>query len=382
LLPGPLLNYSVVGNTLVPHFLGEHDHPWLRVLLEEHERFVGQPQRALDARLQEPLPCESPPTKRKQAVHVLSWLRPSPRKTAVVPARAREMVFAEAARTATAAAAVLSSVAASLGVSAGDLQDSLFADLPGERLVAAPPSPLSPAELALRTNLAIARALLFRATAVTIEADGNARTLVRHSKLRGLICTVAGRTCRADFVLELSGPFALFRHTRLYGHALGELVPLLAWCRRFRLRAECVVEGRRLTLALGTGDPIFPADEPRRYDSRLEERFARDFRRVAPDWDVLREPEPVPVGDALIFPDFALHHRRDAGRRWLLEIVGFWTADYLARKLLQYRSAHLSNLILCIDEDRSCTAGDLPAGALVVRFRRRVDAAAVLRLLG
>jgi predicted nuclease of restriction endonuclease-like RecB superfamily len=58
------------------------------------------------------------------------------------------MVFAEAARTAAAAAAVLSSVAASLGVSAGDLQDSLFADLPGERLVTAPPGPLSPAELA------------------------------------------------------------------------------------------------------------------------------------------------------------------------------------------------------------------------------------------
>jgi hypothetical protein len=292
------------------------------------------------------------------------------------------MVFAEAARTSAAADAVLSSVAASLGVSAGDLQDSLFADLPGERVVAVPPRPLEPVELALRTNLAIVQALLFRATSVTIEADGNARALVRHSKLRGLICTVAGRAGPAASVLELSGPFALFRHTRLYGHALGELVPLLAWCRRFRLRAECVVEGRRLTLALGTGDPIFPASEPRRYDSRLEERFARDFRRVAPDWDVLREPEPVPAGDALIFPDFALHHRRDAGRRWLLEIVGFWTADYLARKLLQYRSARLSNLILCIDEDRNCTTGELPAGALVVRFRRRVDAAAVLRLVG
>jgi predicted nuclease of restriction endonuclease-like RecB superfamily len=135
-------------------------------------------------------------------------------------------------------------------------------------------------------------------------------------------------------------------------------------------------------VVLASGDPIFPAAEPRLYDSRLEERFARDFRRVAPDWDVVREPEPVPAGDALIFPDFALYHRRDAERRWLLEIVGFWTADYLARKLLQYRTAHLSNLILCIDEHRNCAAGDLPAGALVVRFRRRVDAAAVLRLVG
>ncbi len=382
MLPEPLLNYSVVGNTLVPHFLGDHDHPWLRMILEEHDRFVGRPQREFEARLREPLPCESPSRKRKQAVYILTRLRPSHRKAAVPPRRARALVFGEAARTPAGADAVLSTVAASLGVSVEELQDSLFADLPGDRLVAAPAKPLSPAELALRTNLALAQALLFHAASVRIEADGNTRVLVRHSKLRGLICSVGERSGTGDAVLELSGPFALFRHTRLYGRALGELVPLLAWCRRFRLHAECVFQGRRLGLPLGTGDPIFPADEPRRYDSHLEERFAREFRRLSPEWDVLREPEPVTVGGTLIFPDFALHHRHDAARRWLVEIVGFWTPDYVARKLALYRSARLSNLILCIDEDRNCAAEDLPAGALVVRFRRRVDAAAVLRLVG
>jgi len=173
----------------------------------------------------------------------------------------------------------------------------------------------------------------------------------------------------------------LFRHTRLYGRALGELVPLLAWCPRFRLRAECVVQGRRLSLQLGTGDPIFPASAPRRYDSGLEERFAREFRRLAPAWDVIREPEPIAAGDTLVFPDFALRHRSAPGRKWLLEIVGFWTPDYVARKLALYRAAHLSNLILCIDESRNCAEADLPPEALVVWFRRRVDAAAVLRMV-
>src|SRR6266542_4404905 len=94
------------------------------------------------------------------------------------------------------------------------------------------------------------------------------------------------------------------------------------------------------------------------------------------------EPEPVSAAGTLIFPDFALHHRHAAARRWLLEIVGFWTPEYVARKLALYRAARLSSLILCIDEDRNCAAEDLPSGALVVRFRRRVDAAAVLRLVG
>jgi predicted nuclease of restriction endonuclease-like RecB superfamily len=61
--------------------------------------------------------------------------------------------------------------------------------------------------------------------------------------------------------------------------------------------------------------------------------------------------------------------------------VGFWTADYVARKLALYRGAHLSNLILCIDEDRNCAEADLPPEALVVWFRRQVDAAAVLRMV-
>jgi len=381
LLSADLLSYSVAGTLAVPHFLGEHDHPWLRVLLEEHERFIGRPQRELEARLRDPLPCESPPRKLKLAIQVLGRLRLRERKSAVPPRRARAHVFGEAARTSAPPETILSTVATSLGVSLEELQDSLFGDLPGERLVAAPAQPLSAVELALRCNLMVVQGMLFRATVVRIEVEGNTRVLVRHAKWRGLICAVAERCGSASATVEISGPFALFRNTGLYGRALGELVPLLAWCPRFRLRAECVLHERRLTLQLGTGDPIFPSSAPRRYDSLVEERFAREFRRLAPVWDVTREPAPIAAGGALIFPDFALRHRSVPSREWLLEIVGFWTPDYVARKLALYRSARLPNLILCIDEDRNCAEADLPSGARVVRYRRRVDTAAVLHVI-
>lgn len=383
MLPDHLLSYSVSGALVVPHFLGEHDHPWLRVLLEEHERFIGRPQRELEARLREPLPCESPPNKLRLAIQVLARLRRDRRNTAVVPSRrARALVFVEAARATTPPHIVLSTIAASLGVTPGDLRDSLFADLPGERLVGALGQPVSAVELALRSNLALVQALLCHATTVKIDVEGHTRVVVRHAKWRGLICTVAERSETSGASFEISGPFALFRNTRLYGRALGELVPLLAWCARFRLRAQCLFDGRHRTLELATGDPIFPGIAPNQYDSCVEERFAREFRRLAPEWDVLREPEPIPVDGTLIFPDFALQHRSNPARRWLLEIVGFWTADYVARKLALYRSACLSNLILCVDDSRNCAEADLPPGALVVRFRRRVDAAAVLRVVG
>jgi len=259
LLPDRLVSYSVARSLVVPHFLGAHDHPWLRSLLEEHERFVGRAQRDLDARLREPLPCESPPEKLKLAIQVLARLRSGHRNAEVVPpTRARALVFVEAARALAAPPTILSRVAASLGVTVADLRDSLFADLPGEQLVSAPGQPLSAAELALRSNLALVQRLLFHATALRIDVEGNARVLVRHAKWRGLICTVTERSGQGGASLEISGPFALFRNTRLYGHALGELIPLLAWCPRFRLQAECVLDGRGLTLELATGDPIFP----------------------------------------------------------------------------------------------------------------------------
>jgi hypothetical protein len=206
-----------------------------------------------------------------------------------------------------------------------------------------------------------------------------AYAIARQHLIMPITCDV-GRKER-DAVLDLSGPFSLFRRTLLYGRALGALVPLLAWCQRFRLRADCVVHERPVVLRLATGDPIFPATEPRLYDSKIEERFARDFRRAARDWEIIREPEPVAAGSVLLFPDFVLQHRVNAGKRWLLEIVGFWTPEYLARKLALYREAGLPNLILCIDEERQCSDGDLPAGARVLRFRRHVAVAEVLRLL-
>ena len=378
---GAPLSYKVVGSAVVPGFLGDQDWPWLRDLLDERERFVGRPQRALEARLRAPLPREGPPGKKRMALHVLAGLGRSERDAAVPPRQARRLVFGEAARAPGPRPLVLARVASALNVPPLALDAALFADLPGERLVAELPHGLSPAKLALRANLGLAQGLLFRAALVTIEAEGNARTLVRHAKLGGLICTVTGRAPGGDIRLDVSGPFAVFRHTLLYGRALGRLVPLLAWCRRFRLRATCVLDGEPLDLQLGTGDPIFPADEPRLYDSRIEARFAREFRRLAPDWDVLREPEPVAAGASLVFPDFALQHRYDPSRRWLVEIVGFWTPEYLSRKLALYRAAHLANLILCIDENRACGEGDLPDGALVLRFRRHVDAAAVRQLV-
>jgi predicted nuclease of restriction endonuclease-like RecB superfamily len=218
---------------------------------------------------------------------------------------------------------------------------------------------------------------------VTVTIAGNARDIVRYAKLRGLLCVA--RTAPAEVpcgaTLEISGPLALFHRTRVYGSALASLVPRLSWCDHFELSAECLLAGETRALRVRSGDPIFPAERPQRFDSALERRFARDFARAAPDWELIREPAAVQVGHRLIFPDFGLVHRRDPMRQALLEIVGFWSPAYRAEKLEHLREAHIDSLILCIDEKHAFTADEMPAGARVVRYRRRIRAEAVLELL-
>ena len=359
-------------------FLGPQDEPWLRVLLGELARFEGRRRRELAERLAEPLPCETPFFKRRAATRVLLRLWRRERVAAVSPVAARERLFLGAAASDATRADVVAATAEGLGVAADALMESLFADLPGERVVRAPAPPPSTTETVLRTNLAVVQAALMRASTIELAIEGGVRPIVRLAKLRGLLCTVVEPAAGAPR-LQISGPFSLFRHTLLYGRALAELVPHLAWCARFELRAACALRGRIVDVTVDSGAPIFPAAAPAAFDSKLEERFARDVARLAPDWDVVREPEAVRAGATLIFPDFLLRHRIHPERRVLVEVAGFWTPDYLTAKLARLREAALPPFILCVDEERACALGELPESLSVVGFRRRVDAAAVLR---
>jgi hypothetical protein len=369
---------------LVPRYLTAADYPWLRLLIDEHDRYVGRRRAELDERLRQPLgmPCDS--GKLRAAMRVLERQWCATAECAVPPRRLRAALFRASAREASREAA-LAVVARELGLPVGEIHETLFADLPTERRVRAPAETPAVVEVALRANLAIVRRLLERTAWLRITVRGEARALVRQAKQRGLLCQVCGRADSDGADLEISGPLAIFHRTTLYGRALGSLVPRLAWCRSFKLRALCHTGGpcddEPKLLLVQTGDPIFPANEPRHFDSRLEERFARDFGRAAPEWELVREPEPIDAQGALLFPDFELRHRHHPDRRWLLEIAGFWTPEYLARKLELLGRARLDRFILCIDDERACGDSELPPGAAIVRYRRRVDPARVLAIV-
>jgi predicted nuclease of restriction endonuclease-like RecB superfamily len=366
---------------IVPRYLTEQDHVWLAALLDEFERHIGRRRQELRERLSEPLATSAPASWVRLAARVLEREYGDATRAAVSPVKVRRAAFGAAAgapdrRTA------LETAGASLGLSPEGVLPALFADLPSERILTPPSSPFGPAELALRTNHSMIASLLKKASHVRITAEGEVRALVRAAKVRGLLCTAAPAADGRLVTLDISGPYALFRHTLVYGRALASLVPRAARCPRFELIATCILDqGRkRGELVVRSGDPVVPAAALAAFDSKVEQRFAREFARAAPDWDVIREPEAVPTKDGFLFPDFLLRHRR-WGSEYLLEIMGFWTEEYVEQKLAKLRAANLDRFILCIDENRNCSDGKLPPRANVIRYRRSVPVTEVLRIV-
>jgi predicted nuclease of restriction endonuclease-like RecB superfamily len=373
LLPDKLIPVRAQEGRLLPAFLGADDVPWLGVLIDEVGRFCGKPARELAARLREPLPCRAPAAKVRAAAHLaMSLWRPLVRSP-VWPPKARAALFETAAQMwGEPRGVIVETVARDVSATIVALEQSLFADLPGERSVCAPATAPRPLELAVLTNELIAKSLIARATRVCVEIDGAIAPVVREAKRRGLLCQIEDGS---PALLDLSGPFALFRRTLLYGRAMAGLVGALPWCGRFVLHADCVLRGKTGVLELTSEAPIFPREKPKPVDARLETRFAREFQAAYPEWELIRDPDPVTLAGATLFADFRARHRGQPNRDFFVEIIGFWTPAYLERKLSAIGGA---SVVLCIDETRGCAEGDVPNHPQVVRYRRRIDPALVI----
>ena len=382
MLPRALVQVDHVGDRVVPRFLTAADHVWLRRLVVVAEASRGLPVGRLDEALRSSRCASTHGGKWAMAAHVVArLLGREPVSAAPHPRELRAAVFQAAQQSRDAVdppdrARILERVGELHGLGADGVEQRLFADLPAARRVGSGALP-DLAELALQVNLALVQGLLQYATELTLEVHGGAHPLIRQVRLRRLLCTVEGLPRGAR--LQLSGAYSLFRRTRLYGNRLASLLPALGRCERWSLRARIQVDGADAVLELDQHDPLLPSAPGPGHDSKVERWFERDWARVAPAWDLVREPAPLPAGDQLIFPDFEV--RSPEGVRWLLEIVGFWTPDYLQRKVQGLEASGVRNLLLCVDQSLACEEGELPAHWRVLRYRRRVDAAAVLQAL-
>ncbi|MBA3817356.1 MAG: DUF790 family protein [Deltaproteobacteria bacterium] len=358
--------------------LDEHDAPWIAALIDEIEAAIGRPWRELLERIAR-LPVRAAPARRAAVLQALRKMLGGRERAALKAAAVRQHLLGRSALDGETRAGRLGAVAAVLATTAEQIELAMWADLPAERAVVMPSGRPSERAVAAAANLQIVQRALLRCHDLRIELTGNARTIARTAAVRGLLATATARGEAVD--LEISGPLAMFHRTTVYGRALGSIVPHLAWCERFVLHARC--DFGRGPAALRIEPPILlpPSQPPKRYDSALEARFSRELSRRAPRWRILREPSAIDAGGRLAFPDFMLEHREASDRRWWLEIVGFWTSDYLHHKLATYRAARLPRVILCIDAKRTVEARDLPADARIIRYVKRIPVEQVLAII-
>jgi len=93
---------------------------------------------------------------------------------------------------------------------------------------------------------------------------------------------------------------------------------------------------------------VEPVAEPD-FDSGVEADFAGRFRALDLDWTLVREPEPLETGASVMIPDFAFDYDH-ADFRLFFEVMGFWTPEYVEKKLGQLADVEDVDLLVAVDE--------------------------------
>lgn len=240
----------------------------------------------------------------------------------------------------------------------------LYADYPEFHRLVAFPQDYTADGLLRDYDLAQAQALLYSAVRVTVHARADFAHIVRYARLARLLHRIR-RHPDGGYSLVLDGPNSVLRRTHAYGVEFARFLAALVQARGWEMSAEIVLRrGRRpVTFALSDADGLrsrVPA--PALFDSKLEEALARKFGAHRDGWRIAREALILEAGEALMVPDFLFTH--DDGTEVALEIVGYWTPEYVREKFEKLAAVRAPNLIVAVRKPLALRAGSLPAQVL------------------
>ena len=207
--------------------------------------------------------------------------------------------------------------------------------------------------LLARYNVAQVQAALYGASSATVWATEDFKTILRYAKLARLMHDVT-RDPDGGFRLRLDGPASVLRGTRRYGAAMARFLPALIACRGWRLQARIPTRrgGNRWQwrLQLSDTDGLHShLPSPDEFDSEVERAFAAQWGDAPREgWSLERESEVLYSGQTVFIPDFVFRHTD--GRSVMLEIVGFWTPEYLAKKVKTLHSFRQHAVLVAVAE--------------------------------
>ena len=268
---------------------------------------------------------------------------------------------------------IVRSVADKLGVDKENVGTEMWSDL-DENLLLENFDRITPATLVAWYNLAIMQTLLFNCITLQLTVHGGSswKRVLRDVKRVGLMYNIRNQRTSEDnishdnmIVCSLDGPLSMFKMTEIYGKAIAKILPSVISSESWSLQAwivrKSISAGRKMyefVISNENAPPLVALPDQNRtakinsksgssFDSRVEEKFAIIFQQAHTGWTLIREPDPIILdNDKAFIPDFMFEKY---GRRIYLEIVGFWTMEYIERKIHKLTRISSANNELCKD---------------------------------
>lgn len=244
-------------------------------------------------------------------------------------------------------------IASELGTEWLQLKEDLFADLIENHRLKTFEEHGSPLELLARYNVAQTQVALLDSVRMVIDATAEWKTILRYAKLAGLMHRIL--KTETGYRFDLQGPASVLRRTHRYGVAMARFLPGLLSCRGWTMTAFMKRKAARFVrpefdLRLELSDRsglVSPVQPPEEFDSNVESQFASDWGDESRGgWRLVREGTILHVGQRAFFPDFLLE--RSDGESIPLEILGFWTPEYLRSKVETLRLFPQHPILLAI----------------------------------
>jgi predicted nuclease of restriction endonuclease-like RecB superfamily len=331
------------------------------------------------------------------------------------PPRIRKAVFEESSKRGFALTElerreIAGSVASKLHLSSHDVVlKAMWSDL-DDNLIIDHFDAIEPQALVGWYNLSLMQTLLFNCTKLDFYISGglNWKRVLRAVKRLGLMYHLQQPQQQQEnrIICSLEGPLSLFKLTDRYGTLLAKLLPSIIFPSYKKVQSSSnrgewhldawivrkTMEGRKIYEFKISKDEIpelmtdpyssFPSssitekevegsspyNDNYNFDSTVEEKFAKRFEQSETGWRLTREPDPLVLSNGGAFiPDF-MFEKYD--KKIYLEIVGFWTKEYLERKLQKLADIFISMdsrkkrknndgktdlLFIAVNEDFACS---------------------------
>ena len=266
-------------------------------------------------------------------------------------------------------------IAERLGRPWPEIEAALYADVPDFHRLSMFRDYPDEASFLARYNVGQLQVALNDAEELEITAGADFKTILRHAKLARLLHEIE-RVGPARYRILFAGPASVLRGTRRYGADLARFLPAVLACEGWRLRARLRTPwDGTATLELSPTDGYASHLQALHvFDSSVEEKLAARFGDAQEGWRLIPEGAILHHGQRAFVPDFVLRH--EDGRELMLEIMGFWTPDYLEKKLETLRAfAHAPILIAAAEKNApEAWLADPPRNVLLYKSVVRVKA--------